>query len=425
MRSPKIGFGAGLALSLFLPIAGCSGDAVQQAFSADPQASQWSNLSTLPKGFPADLSYPNANLQGVQQSQTNLPSSPNSQRPPQQTRWATPDNSQKVQQYYSQLLQKKGWQLSGRKLSQQQLILLAKRDQLQVRVTIPATGTLVPVQTGNNSGRRIPMTVFFIDYSQDKALSKVESPTQSLPKPGDLDFIGPVANQTPESSNTDASQSSAEVPAALKAYVSDIQRLEVIDLGNPNQPIQRGTFARWLVKTNNRLYQDRPTQQIRLAVTSQTPIFKDVPSSNPNFPYVQGLAEAGFIPSPLSGDADQATFQPNQPLTREVLLSWKVPIDFRKILPSATTAKVQEVWGFKDTKQISTPTLSAIFADHNNGELANIRRLLGSALLLQPKKSVTRAEAAATLWFIGVAGEGYSAKDVLRAEQQAEAASSS
>ena len=199
----------------------------------------------------------------------------------------------------------------------------------------------------------------------------------------------------------------------------------MIDLGNPNQPIQRGTFARWLVKTNNRLYQDRPTQQIRLAVTSQTPIFKDVPSSNPNFPYVQGLAEAGFIPSPLSGDADQATFQPNQPLTREVLLSWKVPIDFRKILPSATTAKVQEVWGFKDTKQISTPTLSAIFADHNNGELANIRRLLGSALLLQPKKSVTRAEAAATLWFIGVAGEGYSAKDVLRAEQQAEADSSS
>lgn len=425
MGSPKIGFKVGLALTVFLPIAGCSGDAVQQAFSADPQASQWSNSSALPKGFPADLSYPNANLQGVQQSQTQLPSNSTSQRSTQQTRWATPDNSQKVQQYYSQLLQKGSWQLSGRKLSQQQLILLAKRDGLQIRVTIPATGTLVPVQTGSNSGRRIPMTVFFIDYSQEKSVSSSESPTKSLPKPGDLDFIGPVANQASESSNNGASQNLAEVPAALKTYVSDVQRLEVIDLGNPNQPIQRGTFARWLVETNNRLYQDRPTQQIRLAATSQTPVFKDVSSSNPNFPYIQGLAEAGFIPSPLSGDTDQATFQPNQFLTREVLLSWKVPIDFRKILPSATTSKVQEVWGFKDTQQIATPTLSAIFADHNNGELANIRRLLGAALLLQPKKPVTQAEAAATLWFIGVAGEGYSAKDVLRAEQQAEAASSS
>lgn len=425
MRPPKISFRVGLALTVFLPMAGCSGDAVQQAFSADPQASQWSSPSALPKDFPTDLSYPNANLQGVQQNQSNLPSDSKSQRSTQQTRWATPDNSQKVQQYYSELLQKGSWQLSGRKLSQQQLILLAKRDRLQVRVTIPATGTLVPIQTGNNGGRRIPMTVFFIDYSQGKSSSSSESPTKSLPQPGDLDFIGPVANQASEPSKDETSQNSAEVPTALKTYFNDVQRLKVIDLGNPNQPIQRGTFARWLVETNNRLYQDRPTQQIRLAATSQTPVFKDVPSSNPNFPYIQGLAEAGFIPSPLSGDADQATFQANKPLTREILLSWKVPIDLRKILPSTTTTKVQEVWGFKDTKQISSPALSAIFADHNNGELANIRRLLGSALLLQPKKPVTRAEAAATLWFIGVAGEGYSAKDVLRAEQQAEAASSS
>lgn len=425
MQSPNIGFGVGLTLAICLPIAGCSGEAVQQAFSADPQAGQWGSTSTLPKDFPTDLSYPNANLQGVQQPS---PSAAGSKSPPstQQTRWATVDNSQKVQQYYSELLQKGSWQLSGRKLSRQQLILLAKRDRLQIRVTIPASGTLVPVQT--NGGRRVPMTVFFIDYSQGKSLGKTssmaESPTQALPQPGDIDFIGPVAQQTSESS-AQTNPTSAEVPAALKTYVQEVQRLDVIALGNPNQPIQRGTFARWLVEVNNRLYQDRPTQQIRLAATSQTPVFKDVPSSNPNFPYVQGLAEAGFIPSPLSGDADQTAFQPEQPLTREILLSWKVPIDLRKILPSTTSAKIQEVWGFKDAKQISTPALSAIFADHNNGELANTRRLLGSALLFQPQKSVTRAEAAATLWFIGAAGEGYSAKDVLRAEQQAEAANAS
>ncbi len=426
MRSPKILFGMGLVFAVCLSIAGCSSEAIQQAFSADPQASQWSKSSALPTDFPAELNYPNASLQGVQQSQKILPTDSKGQPSTQQTRWATTDTSQMVQRYYSELLQKGNWQLLGRKLSQQQLILIAKRDRLYVRVTIPAAGTLVPVQPGTNgTGRRVPMTVFFIDYSRGQHSSITESPTQSLPQPGDLDFIGPVANQNSDSSDEGNSQNSDEVPAALKTYVKDVQRLEVIDLGDPNQPIQRGTFARWLVETNNRLYQDRPTQQIRLAATRQTPAFKDVPSSNPNFPYIQGLAEAGFIPSSLSGDTDQTMFQPDKPLTREILLSWKVPIDVRKILPSTTTTKVQEVWGFKDTKQISTSALSAIFTDHNNGELANIRRLLGSALLFQPQKPVTRAEAAATLWFIGVAGEGYSAKDVLRAEQQAEAASAS
>ncbi|MFM6397433.1 MAG: S-layer homology domain-containing protein, partial [Planktothrix sp.] len=33
--------------------------------------------------------------------------------------------------------------------------------------------------------------------------------------------------------------------------------------------------------------------------------------------------------------------------------------------------------------------------------------------LFQPKKNVTRAEAAATLWFFGFQGEGISAKDAL------------
>lgn len=367
-------------------------------------------------GFPTDLKYPNASLQGVQQSNQNLASDSRDQYSTQQTRWATPDNSQTVQRYYSELLQKGNWQLTGRKLSQQQLILIAKRDHLHIRVTIPAAGTLVPVQNGNNgTGRRIPMTVFFIDYAQGNQSSVAET----LPQPGDSDFIGPVKPDSVSSqSEVSSSTTSDQIPADLKAYVSDLQQLGVLDIGDPNQPIQRGTFARWLVKTNNRLYQDRPAQQIRLAATHQKPAFKDVPSSDPNFSYIQGLAEAGFIPSPLSGDTDQTVFQPNKPLTREVLLSWKVPIDFRKVLPSATTAKVQEAWGFKDTKQISAPALSAIFADQNNGELANIRRLLGSALLFQPQKPVTRAEAAATLWFIGVAGEGYSAKDVLRAEQQ-------
>lgn len=421
MLSPKFISKLGLLIAVLMPLAGCSGEAVQQAFSADPQASQWEGSPSLPTDFPRELNYPNASLQAVQQGDQSIASKSNSQQSTQQTRWATSDNSQAVQQYYSDLLQDNDWQLTGRKLSQQQLILMAKRNRLNVRVTIPASGTLVPEQTGNQeTRRRVPMTIFSIDYSQGDVSPTAKKTPQSPPKPGDSDFIGPVyPDEASLSSETASPEASGQVSSDLRPYVKDLQQLGVLEIEDPNQPIQRGTFARWLVETNNRLYQDQPTQQIRLATTNQEPAFKDVPSSNSNFPYIQGLAEAGFIPSSLSGDANQTTFQPDKPLTREVLLSWKVPIDFRKILPSTTTAKVQEVWGFKDTKRISAPALSAIFADHNNGELANIRRLLGAALLFQPQKPVTQAEAAATLWFIGVAGEGYSAKDVLKAEQQA------
>ena len=83
------------------------------------------------------------------------------------------------------------------------------------------------------------------------------------------------------------------------------------------------------------------------------------------------------------------------------------------------------MWGFKDANRINPAALSAVLSDHGNGDLANIRRLVGSALLFQPQKAVTRAEAAATLWFIGIEGEGFSAKDIRRAERQRAGASDS
>jgi hypothetical protein len=50
--------------------------------------------------------------------------------------------------------------------------------------------------------------------------------------------------------------------------------------------------------------------------------------------------------------------------------------------------------------------------------LANIRRVFGFTTLFQPKKSVTRAEAAASLWYFGVQDQGLSAKDAVQAKSQ-------
>jgi S-layer homology domain len=217
---------------------------------------------------------------------------------------------------------------------------------------------------------------------------------------------------------------SPPIPSALQPYVKDVVQLSRAENGlfgkefsNPNQPIFRGTFARWLVVINNRMYRDRPARQIRPAAAS-SPVFQDVPANNPNFAYVQGLAESGYLPSALSGDSAQARFRPNDPLTRETLLQWKVPVDRQQVLPTVSAERVKQLWGFKDTNKIAATALSAAAADHQNGDLSNIRRLFGSTLLFQPQKPVTQAEAAAALWFIGIEGESLSAQDQLRSEQQ-------
>ena len=423
MQLSKISLKVGLSIALLTPLMGCSSDAVQQALSADPKVEKWGSAPQLPQNFPNDLEYPNATLQVIQEDSPSKSSQPKTQLPTKRTRWTTTDRHQIVQRYYSKLLQKGNWQLTHRESSRQQLILMAKRGNQNVRVVIPADAPTHTQSPSSPSDSQKPITMFLIDYSQSNVEQVTKSTPSSIPQTGDLDFVGPIDPRDSDSSqlatNKDrTNNSSDQVSSDLKTYVRDLQQLKILDIDDPNQPIQRGTFARWLVEINNKLYQDRPTLKIRLAATNQKPAFTDVPQSDPNFPYIQGLAEAGFIPSPLSGDVDQTVFEPTKILTREILLSWKVPIDFRKILPSTTAKKVQETWGFKDNKRISKQSLSAIFADHDNGELANIHRLLGSALLFQPQRPVTQEEAAATLWFIGVAGEGYSAKDILRAERQ-------
>ncbi|MCA1995168.1 MAG: S-layer homology domain-containing protein, partial [Coleofasciculus sp. S288] len=52
------------------------------------------------------------------------------------------------------------------------------------------------------------------------------------------------------------------------------------------------------------------------------------------------------------------------------------------------------------------------------GEQSNIRRVFGYTTLFQPKKSVTRAEAASTLWYFGSQGEGLSAREALQLKNQ-------
>ena len=180
----------------------------------------------------------------------------------------------------------------------------------------------------------------------------------------------------------------------------------------PNDPITRRDYARWLLQANNTLYAEQPSRRIRLAPASAQPAFQDVSKTDPDFAVIQGLAEAGIIPSALSGNATITSFRPDAPVTRETLLQWKVPLDVRHTLPTATVDAVQQTWGFQDAARIDPNALRAVLSDYQNGDRANILRAFGYTTLFQPQKAVTRAEAAATLWYFGFQGDGIAASDV-------------
>lgn len=222
-----------------------------------------------------------------------------------------------------------------------------------------------------------------------------------------------------------------EAPEELQQYIEDLVALDVLMLIDvkaddaiernpneflPNQVITRREYARWLLAVNNTFYSDQRTKKIRPAVESAQPAFQDVGKTNIDFAAIQGLAEAGIIPSPLNGSTTVVKFRPDAPLTRKDLVLWKVPLDTRAALPAATAAAVTEAWGFQDAGKIEPIALKAVLTDHSNGEFANIRRALGYTTLFQPDKAVTRAEAAAVLWRFGNSTEGITAADVLASE---------
>ncbi|NJK59476.1 MAG: hypothetical protein HC918_03395 [Oscillatoriales cyanobacterium SM2_1_8] len=204
--------------------------------------------------------------------------------------------------------------------------------------------------------------------------------------------------------------STAELLPAWRQYLMDLQALGVLGDEDPNRPVRRREFARWLWQTNNLLFEDVPARQVRPGRANAPPLFRDVPNGDPDFGPIQGLAASGLIPS-------TPMFEPEALLTRQDLLIWKVPLDTRRPLPGATAQAVQEALGFQDVASLSPRGLQAALADAAAGDVSNLRRSLGLTLRLQPQQPVTVAEATATLWYIGDPKDGRSAQSVLAARK--------
>ena len=443
---------AGFALCLLSLLSSCAntptGKALEQSLAADPTLKDNATIFgrsapgepqsvtsvQLPQDFPTEIPvYPEAQLQSVEP--LTVPSGQG-----KLARWSSPDPINMIQSFYQQAFASNQWQkIVTPPTDTAGDTLVARRNDLEVTLTIPSgtnsgNSQSAPSATPPARGKtNASVTEYEIQYVRTSATAASPSPTPSeVAKPLETPLVATQPTPTapaPSGTFTDL----AKLPQELRQQIDDLAALGVLSLDKstakqnsnvsgtqfePNKPITRREFARWLVAANNQIFTNRPGQQIRLVSDSSQPAFKDVTRSDRDFPSIQALAEAGLIPSPLSGDSTAVLFRPDAPLTREMLVLWKVPLDTRQGLPTSSLDEVKQTWGFQDAAKIDPKTWKAMTADFANGEQSNIRRVFGYTTLFQPKKPVTRTEAAAAIWYFGSQGEGLSAKEALQLKNQ-------
>ena len=357
---------------------------------------------SLPDDFPGEI----PRYEGASLEQVTIAETPDD---PVVTRWTSEDSREAIEGFYQEQFGTENWQLvtpdTQESTEDGASVMVARRDGMQVQVSIAP-----------NPDEGDAKTAFDIAYF----LTGDETATKSDPVADSSSPSEPSPSEAATPSNAPKTFSDLDRTPQARSYIEDLAALGVLTASDgsdkfaPDEVVTRREYARWLLDTNNTLYADAPAKQIRPVASAAQPVFGDIPATDPDFGTIQGLAEAGIIPSRLTGATTIAQFRPDAPLTREELVLWKVPLDLRRGLPAATLDAVRETWGFQDAASIEAKALKAVLADFQNGDLANIRRAFGYTTLFQPKKAVTRSEAASTLWYFGFQGDGRSAALAVR-----------
>lgn len=408
------------SVCLLMLLTGCQntgfGTSVESAIA--PKSAEAITNKALSQDFPDLIPvYRPANLQDLVRSPQIDPQNVTA-------RWASQDRSDRVVQFYRDRFAQNNWRTLISPKEGDRGTFLAQNSDLLVTVSVEPAGdrtnillqyVKAPQLLSNNSQLTNPKSIAASPGTE------VNPETNS----GIFNNHGVQSNptSTPSAEPFVGKFSDFEsIPAPLRPFIQDLSGLGILrpkqgSEFEPNAPITRRQYAAWLVAANNRIYSDNPSRQIRLSPpTTDAPIFTDVPRTDPDFSIIQGLVNAGLISAGNAGKANNL-FKPDAPLTREDLVLWKVPLDLRRPLPTATVDAVKQAWGFQDSDRISAPALRAILADFSAGDLSNIRRSFGYTTIFQPQKPVTRAEAASALWYFGTSTDGLSAQRVAQLER--------
>lgn len=176
----------------------------------------------------------------------------------------------------------------------------------------------------------------------------------------------------------------------------------------PATSITRAQYVRWLVKTNNVYFADQPNNRIRLGQPGDGPTFLDVSPSNPDFTFIQGLANAGYVVG-----VSPTKFAPEKNLTREQLVAIKAQVDEGAAI--SKYPNVRSFIHFGDVTEIDDAYTDAVHEDLSARTTNNIARIWGNTKVFGPRRNVTRAEAAVSLSKIGsLSNRSATAPEVLK-----------
>ncbi|CAH8383452.1 unnamed protein product [Eruca vesicaria subsp. sativa] len=187
------------------------------------------------------------------------------------------------------------------------------------------------------------------------------------------------------------------VDAAQQEAIAVLKKLKIIeDDVMADELCTRREYARWLVRLNS-LLERNPKHRIAPGVAlagSSVPAFDDVNTTDPDFEYIQALAEAGITSSKLSGN--DISFHPENFVSRLDLVNWKAELecDFHpEIMEEISRTKVDYI----DTKDLNPEMALGFYSDFLMGDKSTIRNVFGRIKRFQPNRPVTKAQAAVAL----------------------------
>ncbi|BAU11382.1 S-layer protein [Leptolyngbya sp. NIES-3755] len=246
---------------------------------------------------------------------------------------------------------------------------------------------------------------FEIRLKSSPSPAAAPTPTASIPAVSTPAVSVPSVTPTASTTFSDVQGIAGETEIQQLAQLGVFEG--VSDQFNPQQPITRAEFIRWLVRSNNAIYKNTPEQQVRLAESGQA-TFPDVPATHPDFRYIQGMLNSGFAVG-----YEEKTFRPDQPLTREEMIAIKSGFDSGGVLQDEEQGKSLNtvyVPNWSDRNQISRRFYRAFNTEYitqitKGNELKNVDRTFGAIKAFRPKAPVTRAEAALCMSVIGDRGK--------------------
>ncbi|XVE53367.1 hypothetical protein DITRI_Ditri02bG0198600 [Diplodiscus trichospermus] len=202
------------------------------------------------------------------------------------------------------------------------------------------------------------------------------------------------------------------VPVAVDSTQQEallvLKKLKIIENDvRADELCTRREYARWLVRMNS-LLERNPKHRIVPCIAlsgSQTLAYDDVAADDPDFESIQALAEAGIIPSKLSGEItcsdgskgqEGINFSPDRFISRQDLINWKALVEYEfepGLIEQVSRTKID----YMDLTGISPDSSPGLFIDMVAGEKSILRKVFGQSKRFQPNKPSSKAQAVVAL----------------------------